>query len=113
MTRSPRRLSRRITWLSNWENGHGKGKMDQPQAQPHTLLETILKELRELKDMQRKETAAINERLDKIEEAMGQILSRLQDLEQRVSDLEDCFLVWNTELGKIQKLSNSQNKMEN
>ncbi|KAJ1208950.1 hypothetical protein NDU88_004329 [Pleurodeles waltl] len=69
----------------------------------HSLLKTILKELHKLKDMQRKEMAAIIQRLDKIEDAMGQISPRLQDLKQRVLDLEDRSLVWDTELGKIQK----------
>ncbi|KAJ1124002.1 hypothetical protein NDU88_002466 [Pleurodeles waltl] len=57
--------------------------MDQLQVQPHALLETILKELHKLKDMQQKEMIANNQRLDKIEEAMGQLPLCLQDLEQQ------------------------------
>ncbi|KAJ1152709.1 hypothetical protein NDU88_005484 [Pleurodeles waltl] len=44
---------------------------------------------------------------------MGQIPLRLQDLEERVSDLKYRSSVWDTELGKILKmLSESQTKME-
>ncbi|KAJ1130447.1 hypothetical protein NDU88_008800 [Pleurodeles waltl] len=59
------------------------------------------------------ETAVINQRVDKTEEEIGQIPLHFQEHEQRVSDLEDHSLVWDIELGKLQKkLSESQNKME-
>ncbi|KAJ1105613.1 hypothetical protein NDU88_003018 [Pleurodeles waltl] len=83
------------------------------QVQSRILVETILKELQELKNLQQKETAAIKQRLNKIEEAMGQIPACLQKLKQRISDLEDRSLAWDNELDRVQKkLYESQNKIE-
>ncbi|KAJ1151066.1 hypothetical protein NDU88_003853 [Pleurodeles waltl] len=90
-----------------------QGKAEQAQTQSQFLLETILHELQELGGTQIKETVAINQRLDKIEEAMGQIPAQLKEMKQRVSDLEDRSLGWDKGLNNMQKmLQESQNKIE-
>ncbi|KAJ1198032.1 hypothetical protein NDU88_001876 [Pleurodeles waltl] len=80
-----------------------QGKADQAQTQSQFLLETILHELQELRDIQSNETTVNNQSLDKTEKTMGQTPVRLKDLEQRVSDLEDGFLGWDKELNSVQK----------
>ncbi|KAJ1165510.1 hypothetical protein NDU88_005937 [Pleurodeles waltl] len=99
-----------IEQFANW---HGKDAADQAQAKSCTLLEIILQELRELKVLQRKETAAINQRLDTIEAVIGQTPAHLQELQQIIWDPEDPSLVWDSKLGRLQKkLSDSQNEID-
>ncbi|KAJ1088530.1 hypothetical protein NDU88_001687 [Pleurodeles waltl] len=83
------RMVTRVVSVSNLSQQALGDIGESPEQSIRSIFETILVETRELKIAKTHKIAAINERMEKIEEGVAQLPGRLKEEEARISKLED------------------------